>query len=96
MHIKFGIRARFLSMAKTTTQCVENLEEVVVGVQGDTGSLKEQLRLTNDKFEQFFKVQEENTRSHSSFFTSKAKEKLNLIAGGIEGFVSISSTRHDL
>ena len=41
-------------------------------------------------------VQEENTRTHSSFVTNKAKEELNLIAGGTEGFVPISFARHDL
>ena len=38
---------------------MENLEEVVAGVQGDMGSIKEQLQSINEKFEQFLKVQEE-------------------------------------
>ena len=72
---------------------MENLEEVVAGVQGDMGSLKEQLRSINGNFKQFLKVQEENICTHSPSVTRKAKEELNSAAGDPEGSVPISFAR---
>ena len=59
------------------------------------GSLKEQLQSINEKFEQFLKVHEENTRTHSPFASSKAKEILSPATGIIEGPTPISATGHN-